>query len=132
LYKIRKQESVEATGEPYNIFDTDNGKDIIITLTVGVDGKTSIGITDAGFSTPLSKDEKQVEEWIADEKTWRDVYSSKSYDYLELIADGKIPFYDKDNNKWVAKIEKKEVISEDTDESEPMVATATEDDDLPF
>ena len=133
LYKIRNQESIDATGEPYNIFDLENGKDIIITLGVKSDGKTSVGITDAGFSTPLSKDPNQVEEWVNDEKTWQDVYASKSYEYLEIIADGEIPYYDKENNKWVAKVEKKEEIGEeDTDEPEPMVATATEDDDLPF
>jgi len=133
LYKIRNQESIDATGEPYNIFDLENGKDIIITLGVKSDGKTSVGITDAGFSTPLSKDPNQVEEWVNDEKTWQDVYASKSYEYLEIIADGEIPYYDKENNKWVAKVEKKEEIGEeDTDEPEPMVATTTEDDDLPF
>lgn len=131
LYKIRNQESIDATGEPYNIFDLENGKDIIITLGVKSDGKTSVGITDAGFSTPLSKDPKQIEEWVNDKKTWKDVYASKSYEYLELIADGEIPFYDKDNNKWVAKKENEEE-KEDTDEPEPMVATITEDDDLPF
>lgn len=133
LYQIRNQESIDATGEPYNIFDLDNGKDIIITLTLDPgSGKTSATIADAGFNTPLSKDAEQKEAWINDEKTWQDVYSSKSYEYLEIVANGEVPFYDKDNNKWVAKIEK-DADEDNDEETEPVSTPASEeDDDLPF
>lgn len=135
LYRIRNQESIDATGEPYNIFDLDNGKDIIITLELdGNSDKTSAKIADSGFSTPLSKDEEQKEAWINDEKTWQDVYSIKSFDYLKIIADGEVPFFDKDNNKWVAKKEdpKKEEVETVDDEVEAVTTPASEDDDLPF
>lgn len=106
LYDIRNKESLEATGEKYNIFDLKNGKDIIVTSTYNPDtDRTSITITDAGFSTPLSKDENQMMEWINDPKTWKDVYSIKRQDYLSIIADGGIPVWSEEKNGFVAKEE---------------------------
>ena len=131
LYKIRNEESLAATGEPYNIFDLENGKDFVITLKLDPGtGKTTATLADAGFSTPLTKDPEQKAAWVNDEKTWRDVYSLKSHEYLEIIANGETPFYDKTNGKWVAKIEKVDV---EDDETEPLnVPASEEDDDLPF
>lgn len=104
LYNIRNNESIEATGERYNIFDLKNGRDIIVTSTYNPEtDKTSISIADAGFSTPLSKDENQMMEWINDQKTWKDVYSIKSEGYLSIIADGEIPVWNDEEKKWVAK-----------------------------
>ena len=142
LYDVRNKESMDDTGEPYNIFDLENGKDIVITLKPDIKGnkvRTSIDITDAGRETPLSKDEKEVEAWVNDPKTWSDMYSSKSAEYLQLIADGEIPFYDKDSNKWVAK--KKTDDSNSTEEVEAEARKELDadtetvdnnDDDLPF
>lgn len=108
LYDVRNKESMDDTGEPYNIFDLEHGKDIVITLNPDYKGKkmrTSIDITDAGRETPLSRDADEIEKWVNDPKTWSDMYSSKSADYLQLIADGDIPLWDKDKKKWVAKSE---------------------------
>jgi hypothetical protein len=152
LYNIRNNESIEATGEKYNIFDLKNGRDIIVTSTYNEEnGRTNVTIADAGFLTPLSKDENQMMEWINDEKTWMDVYAIKSTDYMQLIADGEIPVYDKENKRWVAKSElaekqnKKEgKTSEEApqdDEEEPVEEPQEEisefesndvSDDLPF
>lgn len=151
LYNIRNNESLEATGERYNIFDLKNGRDIIVTSTYNPETeKTSIAIADAGFSTPLSKDENQMMEWINDPKTWKDVYSIKSEGYLSIIADGEIPVWNDEDKKWVAKgaekTEKKEEGSKtpkepteepseepdsDVDETEVLEETS-EGDDLPF
>lgn len=140
--KIRNEESIEATGEPYCIFDLYNGKDIILTLTKEMKGNkyvTKIAVTDAGFPSPLSKDEDKIEEWVNDPKQWSDMYSSKSYEYLQLIADGEIPFFDKANKKWVAKGETdapktaEEVEKEARKELVDIPANdEVNDDDLPF
>ena len=150
LYNIRNTESLEATGERYNIFDLKNGRDIIVTSTYNPETeKTSIAIADAGFSTPLSKDENQMMEWINDPKTWKDVYSIKSEGYLSIIADGEIPVWNDEDKKWVAKgAEKTEADDGDspkTEETEEPVeepdtevdetevlGQAPEGDDLPF
>lgn len=144
LYEIRNKESIEATGEKYNIFDLKNGKDIIVTSIYDEDtDRTSVSITDAGFSTPLSKDEEQMMQWINDEKTWTDVYAIKTLDYMQIIADGEIPVYNKDKKHWVAKNsseedDKKEETSEEKSKPDkvekPVVETNNEEigDDLPF
>lgn len=106
LYDIRNNESQEAEGKEYNIFDLYNGKDIVITLSSdNSTDKTSIKIADAGYRTPLSKNEEQALAWINDEKTWSDIYASKSFEYLQIIADEKIPYYSKEEGKWVVKEE---------------------------
>jgi len=89
---------------PYNVFDLNNGKDFIITLQYSPKTKkTSISINDAGKETPLSNDINLALSWINDPKTWSDLYSLKTYDYLELIAEGKVPYYSKEAQKWVDK-----------------------------
>lgn len=60
-------------------------------------------ITDSGNRKPLSKDVEKANAWLNDEKTWKDVYSLKSADYLELVVNGKIPVYNKDMGKFVEK-----------------------------
>ncbi len=99
-------------------------------------------------------------EWLSDSRTWEDVYSVKSYEYLEIIVKGGIPVWDKDEKKFVdketlknnassegSKMEeeltmgvenvKANIQSATTTKAEPVVnetaATSEEDDyDLPF
>lgn len=89
---------------PYSVFSTDDGKDFYITLEYSANtDKTSIKISDAGKPTPLSKNKALALSWINDEKTWNDLYSLKPYEYLELVADKKIPYFDKARMTWVDK-----------------------------
>lgn len=112
LYKTRKKEYAEAGQGDYSIFDLYNGKDIIINISKalipdghgGVKEKISYNITDAGIQTPLSDDIETANKWITDKKTWRDVYSLKSCDYLQLVVDGKIPVYDSNKGCYVDKV----------------------------
>lgn len=142
LYDVRNKESIRDTGEEYNIFDLVNGKDIVITLKPDVKGnkvRTAIEITDAGRETPLSKDEEEIEMWVNDPKTWSDMYSSKSADYLQLIADGEIPLWDNNSRKWVAKKAANDADNGEQAEAEARKEldadvddNAANDDDLPF
>ena len=104
LYDVRKKEYMDAGQGEYNIFDLENGKDIIIKLNKVANDKgelkTAATITDAGFPTPLSKDKAQAQAWINDGKTWRNLYAIKPAAYLQIVADGKIPAFDKVNNCW--------------------------------
>ena len=94
----------ERTIIPYNVFDLNNGKDFIITLQyVPTTEKTTLTISDAGKETPLSKDVNKAMSWVNDEKTWADLYSLKPYEYLELVSVGKVPYFDKEAQKWVDK-----------------------------
>lgn len=122
LMRTRYQESIDEAkadnnGElpedfvPENILDIYTGKDLKITITriFTKDGqptdKTSVSVVDYGKNKPLSADEEQIDAWVNDPKIWSDVFVAKPYDYLSIILDEKIPFYDKANHKWVPKEE---------------------------
>lgn len=148
LYDDRNNESIEQTGEPYNIFDLNNGKDIIITLSQDTasdkKNKVAIKITDASTSTPLSKDKMQFDSWIEDPKVWSDMYASKTADYLEIVANGGIPYYDKANQMWIEKsvddnsndveAEARKELQETSNQTEVVVENDGDEagDDLPF
>jgi len=142
-------------------FSSENGRDIVVTISR--DGQNSV-VTGINFNmsqTPLSEDAKQADEWRADERTWESVYSVKPYDYNELIVRGAVPAWKKnpsgEGGKWVDKASLDAVASEPTEEHDseltigsnevqtintPKSATPStesakvesedEDDDLPF
>jgi hypothetical protein len=161
LQKTRKKEAEEDGEENYSIFDLYNGKDIIINVGKSLipDGfggykeKISYNITDSGNRKPLSKDIEKANSWLNDNKTWKDVYSLKSADYLDLVVNGKIPVFNKEKGTYVEKVEfdtesKKieeeaatEVLKEnyvtkpttaDIVVPSNMEVNDTDDDDLPF
>jgi hypothetical protein len=104
LAKIRS-EAAAKKGNTYRIFDLNNGLDLIITLTRTSDNKTAIQIIDAGVPSPLSDDFELGEKWIHDNKQWDEVYTVKPYEYMEIIAMGGVPMFDKNQNKYVDKEE---------------------------
>lgn len=142
IYENRKQESIEAgDDEPYNVFDLNNGKDFIITLKLNPStNKTSIEIGDAGRGTPISDNYEKAMSWINDEKTWNDIYAAKSHEYVQIVANGEIPVFDKENGKWVARIDDKQEQEENNklavsvlNEEKTITSFVEEDDeDLPF
>lgn len=144
IYENRKQESLEmGSEEPYNVFDLNNGKDFIITLKFNpTTKKTTIEIGDAGIGTPLSNDYDKAMSWINDEKTWTDIYAAKTHEYIQIVADGNIPVFDKEKQMWVARIDDKEnevenlaIAAEalnETSETSAQAHVVEEEDDLPF
>ena len=113
LDKTRAQEALEEGEKGYSIFDLYNGKDIIINVKKAQipDGFgnmkdiTSYNITDGGNRKPLSKDVEKANSWLNDKKTWKDVYSLKTADYLELVVEGKVPVFNRELGKFVDKEE---------------------------
>ena len=120
LYKTRKQESIDEALEendgvlpknfvPENILDLYEGKDLKVTISAVFDkegrrtNKTSISIVDYGKNKPLSKYDEDIDDWVNDDKVWSDVFVAKPYEYLSIILDGEVPFFDKTNKKWVSK-----------------------------
>ena len=129
LYNTRKKEDEDDGIEnPINIFDIYEGKDLIVKITAELDeqgkptGKTSVTIKDKSRVTPLSTSKEQMEKWINDPKTWRDVFVTKPYEYLSIIINGKVPYFDREQNKWVERIEpndendQQELISKEIEE----------------
>lgn len=83
------------------------GRDLSITLnlTMGNNNKpyTSISTILAEDPSPLSQDQAKVDAWINDETTWDAVYPKKPIEYLQIIAEGEVPYWNKDEKKYVAK-----------------------------
>lgn len=81
-----------------DITDPDKGRDIILELTKAKTPKgkeyTVIQTVMYDDPTPVHEDAETSKTWINDELTWRDVYSKKSVEYLEAIANGQTPKWD--------------------------------------
>lgn len=110
LYKLRKADMAEAGIENYNIFDLDNGRDIVLNIkrTKRSDGKegVAIQINDKAVNKPLTTDIELGNKWINDVKKWYDAYTVKSPEYLSIIAEDMIPWFDRSLGKLVPKTEK--------------------------
>lgn len=81
----------------------ENGRDLSITIQRDQNNKPIISSITAQDSTPLSEDAEKKALWLADTRTWEDVYSVRTYDYLEIIVKGGVPVWDKDEKKFVDK-----------------------------
>ena len=152
LVNLRK-ESAAKKGKVENILDIYNGRDFTITIT---DGSTSAPtIVDDSDRSPLSESEDTMRKWIFDEKKWQDVFTCKPYEYLSLVSQQKIPWFDRNSGTWVEKVEvasnKKQEAEEATNEVEKAkenlknmvaeqpkpkndfaAAITIDDDDMPF
>lgn len=98
LYHIRK-ENAEKKGKVENILDIYEGRDLNITITA--DPTAAPKVVDDSDRSPLSTNEELMKKWIYDEKKWQDVFTCKPYEYLKLVSEMRVPWFDKDNNIWV-------------------------------
>lgn len=109
LYKQRKNDMAEEGIENYNIFDLDEGRDIVLNLkrTERADGQegVAIQINDKSINKPLTNDVDLGNSWINDVKKWYNAYTAKTPEYLSIIAEDKIPYFDKSVGSFVAKTE---------------------------
>jgi len=86
-----------------DITDAETGRDLVITINRNQNNKPVVSAVASLDASPLSEDADLVKEWLADERTWQDVYSFKSYEYLEIVVKGGIPTWDKEAKKWIDK-----------------------------
>jgi len=105
IYFERKK-AAERKGKDCNIFDLNDGKDLIITLSKDENGKTVTKVVDDDERTPLSESYEQSMAWITDSKQWNEVYTVKPYEYMEIVAKDGVPVFDKNKNRYVDKFEK--------------------------
>ena len=102
LFKYRKKKSLEKGEEPENILDLYNGRDLIVTVKSTKESNSSvITIRLDEDITPITNDEELLKSWIYDKKTWQEVFPPKDYDYITLVSEGKYPWFDREENKWV-------------------------------
>lgn len=86
-----------------DVTDAKTGRDLIITINRNQSGVPIISAVASLDPSVLSEDESLVSTWLADERTWEDVYSVKSYDYLAIIVKGGEPVWNKESKKFVDK-----------------------------
>ena len=86
--------------DDYNIFDLNEGKDIILTLSRTSDGKTNIQVVDKSKPSPLSSSKEEGMQWINDDKKWQDVYTVKPYEFMSIIVEQGVPRYSKEIGGW--------------------------------
>ena len=91
-----------------DIGDAETGRDLLVNIdqVPGVGGRKPYGaITQimCDESTKLSDSAEQETAWLNDKKVWTDVYSTKNYEYLELVVNDEIPVFNKALDKFVAK-----------------------------
>ena len=101
LYKSRAEQGKEL-GLDVNILDLYKGRDLEVTFTKGNAAPT---IIDGGIERPVTNDMEQLRRWLYEGKKWYEVFTPKPYDYLSLVAAGRVPWFDKRNNRWIDKEE---------------------------
>ena len=112
LLAIKKDVTHPTTGRDLSIHVNRNTK--------GVPVVSSVSHLDP---SPLSENAEQAATWLADERTWENVYAVKSYDYLEIIVKGGTPMWDKEAKKYVDKNAEK---TESGDKSEAELTIGVE------
>jgi hypothetical protein len=105
---FERKKAAERKGKESNIFDVNDGKDLIITLTRDQNGKTVTKVVDDEDKSPLTESYEQGMAWINDDKKWDEVYTVKPYEYMEIVVKGGVPVFDKSQNKYVDSAEKAE------------------------
>jgi hypothetical protein len=92
-----------------NITDVTEGRDLILslTLTKAPNGReyTTINSIIQEDKSPLHNDSEVSNEWTNHADTWRDVYSVKPVEYLEMVALGEVPRWDSEQKKYVSQSE---------------------------
>ena len=86
-----------------DITDSTTGRDLMLTINRNQNNVPVVSGLASLDPTELSTDEAKKAEWLGDARTWEDVYSVRSYDYLEIIVRGEIPVWDKEAKKFIAK-----------------------------
>lgn len=123
-----------------DITNLQEGRDLIISLAVtkANNGReyTTINSIIQEDKTPLHEDPEVLNEWVNHADTWKDVYSIKPIEYLELVAQGENPVWDKDAKKFVSTSESEDSFGGDTlsakvEVEDPQVKQEVND-DLPF
>jgi hypothetical protein len=88
-----------------DVTDSQKDRDLIVQLvkskTPGGKDYTTIQTIMHDDPAPLHETVKVMEEWLADELTWNDVYSKKPVEYLEAISRGEEPRWDNETGKYL-------------------------------
>lgn len=136
-----------------DVTNAENGRDLLLTINRNMNNIPVVSAVASLDPSVLSEDQETKELWLGDARTWEDVYSVRTYDYLEIIVRGGIPVWDKDEKKFVdkaalttenadSKLEEELTMGvenvkanlqvAETVETTTVTSTDEEEDDLPF
>lgn len=136
-----------------DVTNAETGRDLLLTINRNQNNVPVVSAVASLDPTALSEDQELKELWLSDTRTWEDVYSVRTYDYLEIIVRGGVPVWDKEEKKFVDKAVLSSDNSDDKLESEltmgvenvkanvqaaaatetpEMESSDEEEDDLPF
>lgn len=123
-----------------DITDVVEGRDLILSLAVtkANNGReyTTINSIIQEDKSGLHSDPEVSNGWTNDPQTWRDVYSIKPQEYLQLVASGENPVWDKDSKKFISSMGGEETFGgsalKPKVEVEDAQSTTKVDDNLPF
>ena len=86
-----------------DVTNAENGRDLLLTINRNMNNIPVVSAVASLDPSTLSEDQETKDLWISDARTWEDVYSVRTYDYLEIIVRGGIPVWDKEEKKFVDK-----------------------------
>lgn len=86
-----------------DITNTETGRDLVLTINRNQNNAPVVSAVASLDPSPLSEDTEQLNEWLSDVRTWEDVYSIRTYNYLEIIVKGGVPTWDKESKSFVDK-----------------------------
>ena len=109
-----------------DITDVTTGRDLTIEMSRNQKNNTIINAIIPEDAEPLSADAELAALWLADARTWEDVYAVKNYEYLEIVVKGGEPVWDKVGGCWADKATLKEEEKEELD-AELSIGTAKEE-----
>ena len=133
-----------------DVTDPTTGRDLMLTVNRNQNGVPVVSAVAALDPSVLTENPELQKQWLSDTRTWEDVYSVRTYDYLEIVVKGGIPGWDKEKKAFVdkASVKKDETANLDAEltmgvenvkanvkaasTTETPVASNVEEDDLPF
>jgi len=88
-----------------DITDPETGRDLVLSLARDDNNYSKVTTIMSEDAGPLTDNKELMKQWTEDTTTFRDVYSIKDFGYLEIVAEGFIPYFDKEEMKWISKEE---------------------------
>jgi hypothetical protein len=86
-----------------DVTNAETGRDLLLTINRNQNNVPVVSAVASLDPSVLSEDQELKELWLSDTRTWEDVYSIRTYDYLEILVKGGIPVWHKEDKKFVDK-----------------------------
>ena len=86
-----------------DIFDLKTGKDLLVNFKKEKNKTKFVNLVSDMVSTQAMENEKEMEQIVSDKKKWYQIFTFKSYEFMEIMAKGGDPWFHKPLDKWIDK-----------------------------